>query len=129
MNTEAQTVEPNKVTAYCPKLSELTQTSSNTTWAKYHYAGQAFINLPAISNMLHFNGDSNADKANYFYGGTWTDRTFLCLYNYTDEAIVLYEGQLGGFVNRCYFGKPGMSECISNNPNECPITCELESMG
>jgi hypothetical protein len=123
----SQAMEQNTVRAYCPMLTELTRTPSTSSWAKYQYTGQASINLPTIHNTLHFKGDSNADKVNYFYGATWTDRTFLCLYNYLDNSIVIYEGQLDPLVERCYFGTPGLSECISSNPNDCPITCVLGS--
>lgn len=127
LTTPAQAVTETKISAHCPKPNELMRTASTNSWSQYRYSGQSFVNLPAASNSLHFTGDSNADKPNYFYGATWTDRTFLCLYNYLDEAIVIYEGQLSPLVSRCYFEKPGNSECISSNPDACPITCELES--
>jgi hypothetical protein len=114
-----------KITAYCPEFTELKRTTLSNSWAKYEYTGQSPINLASINNLLYFKGDTNAESANYFSGATWTDSTFLCLYNYDDEAIVMYESQLAPFVERCYFAHPGSSECTSSNPQACPITCEL----
>jgi hypothetical protein len=112
------------ITAYCPNINELTKAPLTNSWAKYRYSGQSPVNLPEVNNVLYFTGDSTAESANYFYGATWTDRTFLCLYNYNDDPIVMYESQLDPFVEKCYFGKPGINDCHSSNPNDCPITCE-----
>jgi hypothetical protein len=113
-----------QITATCPNVNELTKVPLTNSWAKYRYSGQSPVNLPEVNNLLYFTGDSTAESANYFYGATWTDRTFLCLYNYNDEPIVMYESQLDPFVERCFFSKPGISECNSSNPSDCPITCE-----
>lgn len=115
------------VSTYCPKPSDLTRTKSSSSWAKYTYTGQASINLPEVNNTLHLTADSNAETATYFYGATWTDRTFLCLYNYLDDAIVMYEGQLDPLVERCYFAMPGTSECLSSNPSDCALTCQVNN--
>jgi len=112
------------ITSSCPNINELKKIPLTNSWAKYQYSGQSPVNLPEINNIIYFTGDSDAESADYFYGATWTDRTFLCLYNYRDNPIVMYESQLDPFVDRCYFSKPGVNECHSSNPNDCFIMCE-----
>jgi hypothetical protein len=123
--SQSQAATPSTITVSCPQINELTRTSLTNSWANYRYTGQISVDLPAINNVLYLMGDSNAESVDYFYGASWTDRTFLCLYNYLDNPIVMYEGQLDPYVKECYFGKLAVSECHSSNPSDCVMTCEL----
>lgn len=114
----------------CPYPNELIRTHLSGSWAKYHYTGKIYLDFPEENNIITLFGDANnADDTHKFYGATWTDSTFLCLYDFDSNPIVLAEGQLEPYVRLCYFGVPTpyKSECNANDPLSCIITCEMGS--
>lgn len=113
----------------CPHLTDIKTTAATQSWAKYHYSAAIPIDFPDVGNQLLFIGDGDAERAIYFTGATFTDMTFLCLYNYHEglQSIVLYEIALYQYVSRCYFKTTTVSDCQSNDPDVCKFTCDISN--
>lgn len=116
-----------KVTLVCPASADLVRTTINSSWATYRYTGYSNVAIPELGNRIQLMGDTNASIPGDFYAATWTDQTFLCLYNLND-TLVIYETVLYLYVDRCYFENsliPSRTECKASDPGLCPLTCEL----
>lgn len=119
--------EPQTITLFCPPVGEVLATEQTGSWAKYKYKAYTLVNISELPNQLEMIGEGDTEKATIFQAATWTDRTFLCNYNsFSFDAIVIFETVLYQYVKNCYFhNTPHPSECNSNNPLSCPMTCEL----
>ena len=118
--------EPKLIKIYCPNPKDVKSYEQTGSWAKYRYVSYTPIDLPDIGNKLELIGQGDSSKATTLQAATWTDRLFLCLYDYGLEVIVIFDTVLDKYVKLCYFnGNPRHSECISSDPSACPITCEL----
>lgn len=120
------------ITAYCPPASEIhIQAQTGSSWASEKYLGRATLNIHHQSLPLDLSGEGNAITAFTMQAATWTDRTFLCLYDgitadNAPETLVLYNSQLDRFIiSRCYFPGGG-PECVASDPNACMMTCEIK---
>lgn len=112
------------ITAICPSAEQMNPPTKGTIYAN-KFTGSTPINLPEINNTLVLSGEASSTKALAFYTATWTDHTFLCLYKGNYDDIVSYEIVLWQYVKRCWFKATGYSECESDDPAKCQLTCEL----
>lgn len=113
------------ITVTCPLPEEVEVSLQNGSWAKYRYQAQASVHFAGMSNQLAMSGEGNTEAVYRFEAATWTDRTFLCVYNHSHDAVVLFESQLNRQVKRCYFAEPYSSECIADIASRCVLTCDL----
>lgn len=111
----------------CPEPYHVSVTPQSGSWASYHYDADIPVDLPALGNTLPMEAEGDAASVHDFHAATWTDRTFLCLYNSGWEAIALFETKLDTYVEGCYFDTPKghSSECTSISPGDCPMVCRL----
>lgn len=122
---------PTLITLYCPAAAAVRATAiTGSSWANYNYSAEVSIDFAPLGNHLPLSGEGTAPQAILFQAATWTDRTFLCNYNQGPDAIVIFETRLAPYVEKCYFTEatfPAASECIKNDPSQCPMTCKLGS--
>lgn len=121
--------QPAFITLYCPPAIAIRTTKiAEPSWASYKYQAEASIDFPVLGSYLQLFGEGTAPQATMLQVATWTDRTFLCNYNEGLDAIVIFETSLDQYVKGCYFVNSAfhrVSECYSNDPLKCPLTCEL----
>ena len=118
--------KPNLIKIYCPESRDIRAFEEADSWAKYHYIAYTSVDLPELGNRLEMIGQGDSKKATIMQAATWTDRLFLCVYNFGWDVIVIFDSKLDRVVKNCYFNdNPRHSECISSNPQSCPMTCEV----
>lgn len=121
------------ITIYCPAVKNIQILRQiGVPWANYKYIAQVAVEMPELGNHLQFGGEGNANNIDSLQAATWTDRTFLCVYNTYAGSVVIFEIELAKYIRRCYFeNAKGQinSECLSSDPSQCPITCEMGQPG
>ena len=112
----------------CPTPSAVKVIEQSGSWAPYQYQAITPIDLPEIGGQLMMTGEGDSDQVSTFHSFVWTDSTVLCNYDFESKAVVIFETVLSQYVSRCYFqsssGKE-MTYCDSNDPEKCPISCDL----
>ncbi len=119
--------DANHIKMYCPNPEDIQSHQQSNSWAQYKYTARTKIDLPETDNTLEMIGQGDSKKAITMQAATWTDRLFLCLYDFGQDVIVIFDTVLDKYVTHCYFnGNPRHSECISSDPKACPMVCELD---
>jgi hypothetical protein len=113
-------------TLTCPLPENIRVTPSAGSFAAYRYDADIALDVPALKNQLHMTAEGNAAHIQQFYAATWTDRTFLCLYNSGFDVVVLYDTGLDPWVSICgfYVGSKRSSDCQGASPSACQLICE-----
>lgn len=116
--------QASSISIICPIASEFNPPSKGSIY-DYKYTATTYVDIPELKKKITLTGESDSSKAVNFQAATWTDQTFLCLYQGDKDVIVTYETVLMNYVSSCHF-KNNSSECNANDPAACPLVCELE---
>lgn len=107
----------------CPQTAAFNPPSKGSIYA-FKYTASTYVDIPELNYKLILSGEANSSKALTFYAATWTDHTFLCLYQGDKDMIVTAEEVLNNYVNYCRFSN-NTADCLSSEPESCPLNCEL----
>lgn len=117
------TAEAKNIKIICPNAEAFNPPSQGSIYA-FKYTATTYVDIPELNNQLTLSGEADSSKALHFSVATWTDHTFLCLYQGDKDMIVTAEGVLNNYVSYCRFAN-NSPECESDRPEDCPLTCEL----
>jgi len=113
---------PNTFAVICPVPALV---SVVTEQGSLRYRAHTFVDLPELNYRLEMTGVGGDVPAKVFQAATWTDHTFLCNYNISQDAVVIFELVLANYVKRCYFeNTKHYAECKNPDPKQCPLICE-----
>lgn len=117
------TAHASTISIICPTADQFNPPTKGSVY-NFKFTATTFVDIPELNNQLTLTGEADSSKALKFHVATWTDRTFLCLYEGDKDMIVTYEGVLMDYVSSCRF-EQSTSECESSNPKDCPLICQL----
>jgi hypothetical protein len=118
------------VTLICPQVADVAISKQPYTepWRAYGY--QATIAVPGLTpfgDQLTLVGQGNETALTHMNVATWTDFSFLCWYQGDQNEIVVFSVvNFEDVFERCSFSADRYeTACYSEDPANCPLTCEL----